>query len=82
MLAILNEFTNIPEPKDRFKIPARLSRKNFESWYSAIEKDFKNNRLPYVWSRAPLNDALFQTNVLSSWTRNVNNIRQSIRLEF
>ena len=78
MLAILNEFTNIPEPKDRFKIPARLSRKNFESWYSAIEKDFKNNRLPYVWSRALLNDALFQTNVLSSWTRNVNNIRQSI----
>ena len=78
VLAILNEFTNIPEPKDRFKIPARLSRKNFESWYSAIEKDFKNNRLPYVWSRALLNDALFQTNVLSSWTRNVNNIRQSI----
>ena len=78
VLAILNEFTNIAEPRDRFKIPARLSRKNFESWYSVIEKDFKNNRLPYIWSRALLNDALFQTNVLSSWTRNVNNIRQSI----
>ena len=78
VLAVLNDFTNTPEPRDRFRTPSRLSRKNFESWYSTFEKDFKNNRISYIWARALLNDALFQTNVLSLWTKNVNDIRQSI----
>ena len=78
VLTVLNDFTNTPEPRDRYRTPARLTRKNFESWYSTFDKDFKNNRISYIWARALLNDALFQTNVLSLWTKNVNDIRQSI----
>ena len=78
VLSKLNQFTNTPEPKDRFKVPATLTRKNFESWLNAFENDIKKNHLPYVWSKALLNDALYQSNVLSQWTENVNKIRRSI----
>ncbi|MEL0238351.1 MAG: tubulin-like doman-containing protein [Gammaproteobacteria bacterium] len=74
----LNQFTNTPEPKDRFKVPPTLTRKNFESWLNAFEKDIKKNHLPYIWSKALLNDALFQSNVLSQWTESINKIRRSI----
>jgi len=78
VLSTLNSFTNTPVPKDRFKVPATLSRKNFDNWYTAFENDIKNNYIPYIWAKALLNDALYQTNVLSSWINNVNSIRKSI----
>lgn len=77
-LSRLNSFTNTSEPKDRFKVPTTLTRKNFENWLTAFENDIKKNHIPYIWAKALLNDALYQTNVLSTWTTKVNDIRRSI----
>jgi hypothetical protein len=78
VLSSLNAFTNNPEPKDRFRVPPTLTRKNFEQWFTQFDRDIKKNHLPNKWAKALRNDALYQTQVLSSWTVDVNKIRKTI----
>ena len=73
MLAILNEFTNIPEPKIDLKFQQDYLERILKAGIQLLKKTLEQP-IALCLVKSILNDALFQTNVLSSWTRNVNNI--------